>query len=111
MRSDVETRGKAFAEKKNEVPRSRYILGLILSALLHCAATVTLPKLARSEEILMIFGSPFPVSTFTGVLSSFNNLCMIMLVFFVKKPGFITALVLMLAQYPVMLINILICWI
>ncbi|MCR4960214.1 MAG: HD-GYP domain-containing protein [Lachnospiraceae bacterium] len=106
MRSDIETRGKAFAEKKNEVPRSRYILGLILIVLLHCAATVTLPKLARSEEVLMIFGSPFPVSTFTGVLSSFNNLCMIMLVFFFRKPGFITALVLMLAQYPVMLINI-----
>ncbi len=75
--------------------------------LLYIAAAIVNPRLSRSEEMMIIGRSRLPVSAFAGVLSSVSNLCLIGLVLYFRKPGFIAALCLLLAQFPLMVRNIL----
>ena len=63
-------------------------------------------RISMSDEILMIMGTPTPVRSFAGAFSSAANLCVILLVVFYTKTGFITSLVLMLAQIPNLMIGI-----
>ena len=57
-------------------------------------------RISMSDEILMVMGTPTPVRSFAGAFSSAANLCVILLVVFYAKSGFIMSLVLMLAQIP-----------
>lgn len=72
---------------------------------LYIAAAVVTPLISRSGGMLVLGHSTLPVATFTGVVSSLANICIICLVVFYGKAGFITALCLILAQLPILLIN------
>ncbi len=50
-----------------------------------------------------IFGMSIPSVSLTGVLSSLSNLLLIFMVVFFKKMGYITALVMLLIQLPLMI--------
>lgn len=70
-------------------------------------SAVSLSRVARSQDILMLFGNPVPIASLTGVLSSFSNMLIILLVVFFGKKGLITSLVLIIGQLPTMLMNML----
>ena len=55
----------------------------------------------------MIAGAAIPVYTFAGVLSSLSNICIIFLAVYYEKKGFITAIILLLAEVPPIMIGIL----
>ena len=64
--------------------------------------------MARSEIVFSLFGNPVPFSAFTGVFSLTGNIAILFLVLFYRKLGFITAIIVLFAQFPVILINFLV---
>ena len=66
------------------VPKWVYVLLILLYAL----STYFLSVIARSQNVIFLFGNHVPVATFTGVMSSFNNLCLVFLVVFFYKLGY-----------------------
>lgn len=62
---------------------------------------------ARNGRIIMIVGNPTPVNSFAGVFSSLANICLILLVIFYMKPGFIFSVAALLLQFPMIVINML----
>lgn len=85
--------------------RSRKILFSILIIMV-LSASFLLTRLSSSKAEIMLLGSAVPVSSFTGVLSSLSNICLVLMVVFFGKPGFITALVFQLTQLPVMILGL-----
>ncbi len=77
----------------------------IVILLLYLPTTFYVSIASRSQNTLMIMGMPIAISLFAGVLSSFNNMCLIIMVVFCGKLGFITALILLLMQLPMNLIG------
>ena len=58
--------------------------------------------------MLTIGNTQLPMSAFAGVMSTFANLCIILLVVFYRKTGFIAALVLLLGQIPIWARNLIV---
>ena len=83
-------------------------IGFAVLVILYMAAAVITPLVSRSTDVLMIGSARIPVATFAGVLSSLSNICIICLVVFYRKPAFIFALVVMLAQIPIWAKNIIV---
>ncbi|MCR4788055.1 MAG: HD-GYP domain-containing protein [Lachnospiraceae bacterium] len=65
-------------------------------------------RAAKMDGVYMIMGHPVPIASFTGVFSSFANICVMFLAVFYKKRGYITALVLLLFQLPWIFRNIIV---
>lgn len=85
---------------KNERKLTGYI-GFAVFILLYIASVVIVPLVSQSGEMLMIGNTRLPVSAFAGVVSTLANICIILLVVFYRKNGFIAALVLLLGQIPI----------
>ncbi len=62
--------------------------------------------IAGSGAVLMISGQPVPVYTFAGVLSSLSNIMVILLAVFYEKRGYLAAVVLLVAELPMILMGI-----
>ena len=107
--SEKET-SPAAAEKKDDRSLGRRKVweasGFALLVLLYVAAAIVTPRVSRSQEMILLGGARLPVSAFAGVLSSLSNIIIICLVVFFRKPGFIVALCMLLAQFPLMIRNI-----
>jgi len=82
------------------------VLGFILLLLLYVAAYVFTARSSRAQDVLMLFGHPTPTASFTGVFSALGNFCIIFLVVFYGKPGFFTALGLLLVQLTLLALQI-----
>jgi len=80
--------------------------GFILLLLLYAIATYFVQKSTRSDGVMLILGQAIPQRSLTGAFSSVANLCLILLVVFYKKPGFIVAIVVLLGQFPSLLIAV-----
>ncbi len=65
----------------------------------------SLSRVARSQGTLMLAGNPVPIASLTGVLSSFSNMLIILLVVFFGKKGLIASLVMIIGQLPIMMLN------
>lgn len=76
--------------------------------ILYLITTFVITRVARSGRIILIAGVPAPVSSFAGVFSSICNISAILLAVFYKKPGMIASLVLVLMQFPMIIINIIV---
>lgn len=77
--------------------------------LLYIAAAVFTPILSGSDKIIVIGQAHLPVRSFAaGVLSSLANICIICLVVFYGKQGFIVALCALLLQIPIWARNMLV---
>lgn len=74
--------------------------------ILYLLAYFFITRAARSEAVIFISGKVLPVSAFAGVLSTFCNLCLIMLVIFYKKAGFYSAIAILLLQFPIYISNL-----
>ena len=79
-----------------------FFAGFVSLLVLYLVAAIFTSRFSRSQDFLMIGNALLPVSSFTGVLSSLSNICIIFLVVLYKKPGFVIALAIMLIQFPVM---------
>lgn len=85
------------------VPKSFYIL----LVLLYFVSNATLASISRNPDSVMILGMNVPISAFTGACSSLGNILIILLVVLFGKLGFITSLILLIFQYPLIIMNIL----
>lgn len=88
--------------------RIREYAGFAVLLLLYAAVAVITPGLSRSQEMIIIGNARLPVSALTGVVSSLSNICIILLVLFYGKPGFIISVTILVLQFPVMVKNIII---
>ncbi|MBO4414800.1 MAG: HD domain-containing protein, partial [Lachnospiraceae bacterium] len=73
---------------------------------LNLIATVLVSRVSASNEVIRIGNGAIPVRTISGVISSVANICLIFLVVFHNKLGFITALIIQGIQLPIMIVNI-----
>ncbi|MCR5405634.1 MAG: diguanylate cyclase [Lachnospiraceae bacterium] len=89
-------------EVKNQAP----IGVLILLLAVFFASAIIISITAGSQEVVMFGKIPVAVYTFAGILSSVSNMCIILMVIFCGKPGFIVAVSVMMIQIPLILIGI-----
>ena len=89
-------------EVRRQAPRSVFILLLLL----YFAAAITVAITAGSHKEIMIMSTPVSVYTFAGVFSSLANLCIIFMVIFCGKAGFIISAVVLGLHIPMVLIGI-----
>ena len=75
----------------------------VIFLLVHIIASFFLRRTVHSTDVLPFMESMIPVSTFTGVLSSIANICLIVLAVAYGKTGFITAFILIIIQFPGMI--------
>ena len=73
--------------------------------LLYFLTTFFTIKTTRSQAVIFILGSPIPIAIFTGVFSSLANIWIIFLVVFCRKRGFITAMLILLCQFPIIAVQ------
>ncbi|MBR4223975.1 MAG: GGDEF domain-containing protein, partial [Oscillospiraceae bacterium] len=100
-RIDDENKGLGLTSR-TDPPKWVYIALLAM----YLVTSIFLSMFSRSKEVLMINGTAVPYSSFTGVLSSFANICIIMLVAYFRKLGFITSLILLLSQFPMLFLSV-----
>ncbi len=82
------------------------VAGFVALLLLYIAAYVFTARSSRAQGVLMLFGHPTPIASFTGVFSALGNFCIIFLVVFYGKPGFFTAIGLLLVQVTLLLLQL-----
>ena len=99
--------GTIMMEGKNERREPSKILYVIL-VVIYLLLNVVIVMVARSKQVVTVNGNAIPMSAYTGVVSSITNFCLIFIVVFFRKTGFITSLVLLLMQYPMVLGSIII---
>ena len=83
-------------------------IGFVVLTLLYIASIVIIPRVSQSGEMINIGNMQLPMSAFAGVVSTMANLCLILLVVFYRKTGFIVALVLLLGQIPIWARNLIV---
>ncbi len=84
------------------VPKSAYVLLLLL----YVISNVMLSGIARSQDSVMVLGMNARISTFSGVFSSLGNIIIILMVVLFGKLGFITSLILLGFQYPLIMYSV-----
>ena len=105
-KTDQESRLLERTLKSLEVKSQAPVAVLVLLLLFFFAASVTTSIVAGSQNVVMFGKIPVPVYTFAGILSSFSNICIILMVIFCGTAGFITAVAVMMIQIPLILIGI-----
>lgn len=102
--------GKGILEKTLERLAKRrkapvYVFVLLL--LLYLASAIIVKLTAGSQDVVMLGGNPLYIYTFAGVFSSVSNLCVVLMVIFCGKLGYIVSVIVLLGQFPMMLVGIL----
>ena len=87
---------------RKRAPLPIYFLLLII----YIAASFGIQAVKGSEQVIMLKGGVLSVASLTGVFSSLANICIIMIVILFSKLGFITALIILLYQFPGLLFYI-----
>ena len=88
----------------NKLEASIFLYFLLL--VLFFVTTVLVGRIARSSGFFVFAGTRTPIASFAGVFSSLSNICVILLVVFFKKKGFITSLLLLVPQLPMLIYRI-----
>lgn len=89
-------------EVKRQAPASVFVLLLIL----HFAASLIISRVAGSQKEILFGSIHIPLYTFAGIFSSFSNLCIIFMVIFCGKAGFVASIIVMMLQIPTILMGI-----
>ena len=85
-----------------EAPKSAFILLLLLYGIAHFLVI----RASVTPGAITLFGTPIAYSAFTGVFSMLNNVCILCLVMLFRKMGYIISLILLLIQFPLMIVNV-----
>lgn len=64
----------------------------VILILLYIAASFIVIRFASDRGVIMLAGNSVPITAFAGVFSSLANICIIFLVVYFKKRGFIVSL-------------------
>ena len=91
-----------FISKRRDAPKILFFILIIL----YLSATIVVNNVASSKEVIMIGDSVLPVYAFAGMFSSLSNISIILLTMLFRKKGFITGLVLVLFQTPMIVMSI-----
>ncbi|MCR5788834.1 MAG: bifunctional diguanylate cyclase/phosphodiesterase [Lachnospiraceae bacterium] len=89
---------------QREAPKGLFFVLVILYVALSVAVRIT----STSQAVIMLGQNPVPLSVFTGVFSTVSNLCIILMVFFCGKAGFVTSIIILVIQYPMLLQGIIV---
>ena len=81
---------------------------VVFFALIYIVANVATILVATSSDLLLIGEIRMPLSSLAGVLSSIANMCLIFMVVFYSKVGFIIAAILMGLQLPKLLYEVIV---
>lgn len=85
-----------------EVPKSAFFILLLLFLI----ANHITRGLSRSPGVWIINGREFYLSSLAGVTASLGNICILLLVILFGKAGFIATLILLILQFPSLLVSI-----
>ncbi len=83
---------------KKDAPKAVFVALLVL----YLAASIALRKVASDLSMIFLFGGRIPIQAFAGVFSSLSNICLIFLAVFFGRVGFLTSLVILAVQFPMM---------
>ena len=75
-------------------------IGFVVLLAVYAAVSVLLPRMSASGNMIIVGSARLPVSAFTGVLSALGNMCIICLVVFYGRTGFIVSMCALLIQFP-----------
>lgn len=75
----------------------------VLLFVLYMVTTIFLTIVSDNNSTFNVFGNPVPLRTLAGVFSSLSNISIIFWVLFYKKTGFITSMVILGIQFPLLL--------
>ena len=87
---------------RKEAPKSGFFLLLVM----YIVATAMTIIASRSHGSINMLDNTINYASFAGVFSSLSNMSVICLAVFYRKPGFILSLILLVFQFPMMVINI-----
>ncbi|MCR4740920.1 MAG: EAL domain-containing protein [Lachnospiraceae bacterium] len=73
----------------------------VLLLVIYIIAAIIVSRAAGSGEIVMFGSNPIPMYAIAGVFSAVSNMCLILMVVFCGKAGFITSVILIMIQLPV----------
>lgn len=104
--SGSEHRRFFYSMSKKNISYETSKIWFVVFLILFLFSNVYLQRVARTEGVARFFGMGIPYASFSGVLSSVCNLCLIGLVVLYKKLGFITSLFLVLVQIPILMVNL-----
>ncbi len=90
--------------RRKEAPMGVFVVLLLL----YFAAAFAVSMTAGSQEVVFFGDSPVAVYTFAGIFSSISNLCIILMVIFCGKTGFIASVAVLLIQIPMLLAGIIV---
>ena len=85
-------------ERKNR--KATEYIGFAVLLAIYAAVSALLPRASASGDMIIIGNARLPVSAFTGVLSALGNMCIICLVVYYGRTGFIVAMCALLIQFP-----------
>lgn len=91
-----------FISKSKEPSKILFAVLIIL----YLAATVIVSRTARSQDVINIGDSSLSVYAFAGVFSSVANISIILLTMMFRKKGFVSGLVLLSIQTPLIIAGI-----
>ncbi|MCR4604577.1 MAG: HD-GYP domain-containing protein [Eubacterium sp.] len=94
-------------KKKNKLLRLQEPskLTYVVLLVLYIAAFICTPLVANSKDVIVLSNGVIPITSLAGVLSAFGNICVNFMILFFKRLGFITSLILLIAQVPGYIIN------
>ena len=85
-----------------EVPKSAYVLLLLL----YLIANTFTRNLSQSQDVFMINGYALPLTMLSGITASLGNICILLIVILFGKFGYISTIVIFIAQFPRLLMSI-----
>ena len=88
--------------RKKEAPLSAFVILLVL----YTISTFFTIAASRTEGFILVFDNKVAIASFAGAFSSLSNICIICLAVLFRKPGFVISLVMLLLQFPAMIVNI-----
>ena len=83
-------------------------IGFAVLTVLFIASVVIVPRVSQSGDMLVVGNARLPMSAFAGVVSLTANICLIILVVYYGKTGFIAAAVMLLGQIPIWAWNLIV---
>ena len=85
-------------ERKNR--KATEYIGFAVLLAVYTAVSALLPRASASGEMIIIGNARLPVTAFAGVLSALGNMCIICLVVYYGRTGFIVSMCALLIQFP-----------
>ena len=110
MKKNAKARNKKQEQLLTSIDNINHgsLLGFTLLLVLHLTTFLLVRGTALSEDrTITLLGHVLPLTSFTGIFSSLGNICIIFMAFYYGKKGYITAMIILCIQIPLVLIGFL----